>query len=113
MKILSYLLCALSIMVITHTSVNAEWSGDEPEVSVKTGVITDTRVKMGHERGEHLIYFDLDNASRWEMVNFDQASDLNWEVGDNVKIYYESGSPRHTGENLDKHNHAFVIQMAK
>ena len=111
MKLSNFLSCSLLIAAIAITSsVNADWWDlDEPEISIKTGVITDIGVKMGYEHGEHLTYIDLDQTTRWEIENFDLFSELNWSVGDNLKIFVESGEYHHTALNLDRHNHAFLI----
>ena len=109
MKLLRYLFCILSVVgIFLSSSVNADWwDGDKPRVIIKTGTITDYGNKMGHERGEHLAYLELDGTTLWEM-DFDAVPELNWEIGDNIKIYIESGAHLHTAENINKHNHAFL-----
>jgi hypothetical protein len=69
-------------------------------------VITDFWV----DEYENIFRFELDNASHWEVEYFN--GNLDWEVGDHIKIYFQPDIYHHSAENLDKHNHAFLIQMA-
>lgn len=59
---------------------------------------------------ENLFTFELDDTSQWEVEYFN--GNLDWEVGDRIIIYFQADIYHHQAENLDKHNHAFVIQMA-
>lgn len=58
---------------------------------------------------EHLFTLELDHTSRWEVEYF--HGDFNWEVGDQIKIYYQPDIYHHQAENLDKHNQAYLILM--
>lgn len=106
MNMIKCLMVIVALMVMTSITAT-EWS--MPETYVKSGVITNLETKMGHERGEHATFIDLDGASRWEIENFDAAPDLNWQIGDKIKIFFEPDSHYHSAENLDKQNQTFLI----
>ena len=69
-------------------------------------VITDFWV----DEYENISHLELDSTSHWEVEYFN--GHLDWEVGDRIQVYYQPHIYHHRAENLNRQNHAFVIQMA-
>lgn len=117
MKSLFYLLF-VSLLIISNQSVESVesvelnpksgWWEDEPEIITIKGVITNYGILMGYERGEHSIYIDLDNDTRWITVDEDDFNEgLDWVIGDEIRISFEIGKYEHFVYNLDRKSHAY------
>jgi hypothetical protein len=105
-NIISVLVVIFSIMT---SSANAGvW--DEQGLHIKTGKIIDVGVKMGYERGDHLMWMEIDEEPNWELndttywlvKDFNQGVQAAWEIGDRVKIYFDPEQRYFFAINLDK-----------
>ncbi len=70
------------------------------------GILT----SVSYDVHENLYSIETDNDSHWE-VEYYFEPEFDWEVGDQIKIHFQSDIYQHPAENLDKHTKAYLIHI--